>query len=421
MIIPARRTHPILTILRITVQSIILLFAGLLALWAILAQLLAIIPSQWLVPALRFGGAQTVILTISIIRDGMGVYGVIYTFVPLVLLLLLLWWFRRKPRWLKVLVTLCAAAFVVSLITYISLVVTVAREGGGVHAFAPATMQMQQWGKPDQTLTFGEPDGTPLKADLYLPSQTSASATSEGKVPVVVRVHGGGFTAGDKAPTPYNRFLADHGYAVLDVQYRLANPQQHTWQTEVGDVGCALTWLNTKGADNYPLDLSRVGIFGDSAGGNLAINAAYMSNNGTLQPTCGNASDLPHIKAVTALYPVVNMVVAQQQSAIGYTVGQSYIGGTPAQYPERYEFTAPMTHVSKQAPPTLIIQGGRDHLVLPGPVQEFATQIAAKGIVTRYIELPFLDHQAGDGLSTITVGTLAQQQFLLNWMDQYVK
>lgn len=417
MIIPAHRTHPFTSILRITAQTIILLFAGLLALWGIVAQLLAVIPTTWLVPALRIGSVQTVILTVSIIRDGMGIYNIVYTFIPLVLLVLLMWWFRRQHRWLRILTTLCAAAFIVSIITYVSLVVTVAREGGGMHALAPANMQMQSWGKPDQSITFGQPDGTPLQADLYLPDQTDNS----NNVPVVVRVHGGGFTSGGKAPTAYNRFLADHGYAVMDVNYRLANTQQHTWNTEVGDVGCALTWLNTKGAQAYPLDMSRVGIFGDSAGGNLAINAAYMSNNGTLQPTCGNSSDLPHIQAVTGLYPVVNMVVAQQQSAIGYTVGQSYVGGTPSQYPDRYTFVSPSTHISKQAPPTLIIQGSRDHLVLPGPVAEFATQIAAKGIVTRYIELPFLDHQTGDGLSTLTVGTLAQQQFLLTWMDQYVK
>lgn len=230
----------------------------------------------------------------------------------------------------------------------------------------------------------------------------------------------GGFISGQRHTDSYSTFLADHGYAVMDIDYRLASGTVHNWDQQVGDVGCALSWIGTH-TGSYGIDPSRVALFGQSAGGNLAINAAYMRATDTLHPTCGSSASMPAVRAVVGGYPAVDLTAAQQQSAVGERVSAQYLGGTPAQFPDRYRFVDSASHISSSAPPTLIYQGGADHLVRAESVQEFAADAQAAGVDVRYEVLPFLEHGAGDIAATLTPGVIAVRHLLLEWLDRHVR
>ncbi|MFE3606923.1 alpha/beta hydrolase [Streptomyces goshikiensis] len=80
---------------------------------------------------------------------------------------------------------------------------------------------------PDTTATYAGPDGRPLKADLYLPKK--ASGRSPGAAPAIVLAHSGGFHTFDKSDLRgTGRWLADHGAAVVAVDYRLTSPGRPT-------------------------------------------------------------------------------------------------------------------------------------------------------------------------------------------------
>lgn len=93
----------------------------------------------------------------------------------------------------------------------------------------------------------------------------------KGKFPVFVNVHGGGFVAGDKSlRTGFSRLIANEGWFVYNINYRLAH--KHPAPSGTVDVINALNMLPSL-EQKYHLDLDKIVISGDSAGGYFAAHA----------------------------------------------------------------------------------------------------------------------------------------------------
>ena len=124
-------------------------------------------------------------------------------------------------------------------------------------------------------LRYGE-DARWNRLDVYRPKGI------EGKLPVIVSVHGGGWVYGDKERYQYYCMsLAEHGFAVVNFTYRLA--PKHKFPAALEDTNAVFHWLMRRGAD-YGLEPSRVFAVGDSAGAQLlglfsclCTNPAYAS------------------------------------------------------------------------------------------------------------------------------------------------
>lgn len=386
---------------------------ALLLLVVALGQLVAWTSPGWWVPALQYWPVQYVILACGVVRDALGVWNVV---LAVVLLALVLRGSRRRGRGLLRPATVLAAVVAASSLGLWTYQVVDARQAGAdVGVFAPVVPFRQGTVDPDRSLTVGTVDGTDLDADLYLPD---GAGDGDG-VPVVVYVHGGGFTGGAPAPSPYYPPLLERGYAVLDVSYRLASPGRQTWDTAVADVGCALTWVTTEGP-GVGLDPERVGTMGDSAGGQLAINAANLGALDQLDPSCRTRGELPEVSAVVAGYPAVDGSAAYDQSGLGRAYGDQYVGGPPEEYPERYALTDSVNHLSGDGPPLLIYQGSADHLILPGPVRDFARASQEAGTTTRYVELPGQEHTTGGGLGTLSFGDLVGRDLTTQWFVEHL-
>ncbi|OYT88636.1 MAG: alpha/beta hydrolase [Burkholderiales bacterium PBB6] len=118
-------------------------------------------------------------------------------------------------------------------------------------------------------------DGTLLPARLYAPSTD--------KLPVLLYLHGGGFTIGNlETHDSLCRQLAlRSGAAVLALDYRLA--PEHRFPVAVEDAWAALQWLASTGADELSLDGTRLAVGGDSAGGTLAAVCALLARDAGLK------------------------------------------------------------------------------------------------------------------------------------------
>ena len=103
-------------------------------------------------------------------------------------------------------------------------------------------------------------------------------APSAGRLPVLLYLHGGGFTIGDlETHDSLCRQLAlRSGVAVLALDYRLA--PEHRFPAAVDDAWAALAWLHEH-AGSLGLDGSRLAVAGDSAGGTLAATAAFFARD----------------------------------------------------------------------------------------------------------------------------------------------
>jgi acetyl esterase/lipase len=252
-----------------------------------------------------------------------------------------------------------------------------------------------------------DPSRKALSADLYLPS-------GPGPHPLVVVIHGGSWRGGDKGQAPaVSRVLAGEGIAVADVRYRLAPGDR--FPAAVADVKCALGRLRERAAD-LGLD-GRAVLLGRSAGGEIALVAAYSAGDARIAPSCA-VQDAP-VTGVAALYAPTDLAWAYHHPVRPDVVHgpeslELYLGGSPEAVPDAYRLGTPQSWLDRPVPPTLLVHGTGDRLVSfeHAPRLERAL-VHARADVT-LVAVPFAEH-AFDVRSG-GVGEQLTRHVLLDWL-----
>jgi acetyl esterase/lipase len=161
-------------------------------------------------------------------------------------------------------------------------------------------------------LTYAEIEGHPLMLDLYLPSASAAPT------PLVVWIHGGGWSGGLRYPPPsFALQLVSRGVALASVSYRLSG-QSGQWGSasvhfpaQIHDVKAAIRWLRAH-ATTYQIDPDRIGAWGSSAGGHLAALAGTSGNAPGLEGSVGDYSgESSAVQVVVDYYGPTNIVQMQ--------------------------------------------------------------------------------------------------------------
>lgn len=118
-------------------------------------------------------------------------------------------------------------------------------------------------------LEYGAVDGVPLLLDACLPPDRDPEGDA---VPGILVIHGGSWREGRKDSVGWRAvctWLAAAGYPAFSVNYRLA--PEFPFPAGFRDVQSAVAWLRAdEQADRFGIDPERLGVFGGSAGGNLA-------------------------------------------------------------------------------------------------------------------------------------------------------
>ena len=247
------------------------------------------------------------------------------------------------------------------------------------------------FGSP-QTVTYARPEGEELKLDVWRPPDEGDAAGPE-RGPAVVVVHGGGGIQGGRSDEAvWGEWLAEEGYVVFSIDYRLGQ-----WPLGVdatGDVKCAVGWV-TENAGRYGVDPDRIALMGHSAGGQLALLAAYTEGDPRLPPSC----DVPDtgVEAVAAFYPPTDLTRLEEMQwpwwrpNLGSSV-ESPTGGTAESEPELYVLASPTSHVDPGDPPTFLAHGGADQWAPSEQSELLANRLEEAGVPHRLIELPGARH-----------------------------
>jgi acetyl esterase/lipase len=189
------------------------------------------------------------------------------------------------------------------------------------------------------------------------------------------------------------RGYANRGWTVISIDYRLARPDRPTWNLAIADVRCALAWTGTNAAA-LGLDLNRLTISGASAGGSLALAAAYEDSAKRPDPGCG--AIVPRVAAVVVKAPLIDVVGSWQHAGELQDLQRhyltQYIGGPPERYPERYAAVDLRHYIRRQNPPTLILCGTNDPLLPAAAVKDFARRAEAAGSELRLVLFPYSGH-----------------------------
>lgn len=294
---------------------------------------------------------------------------------------------------------LVAAAL--SLATLIISLVPAARALGGASE-AGASVSFSEYfaglatneGRSPETVVYNRVDQQELSLDAWEPSGRSNEQETTGGRPAVVLVHGGSWEDGTRSEAPrWDAWLNEQGYVVFDIEYRLAPPPR--WQDAPGDVKCAVGWVKDN-ADSYSVDPDRVALMGSSAGGHLALLAAYADDS-QVPPSC--EVDDTDVRAVAGLSAPTDLERLHDMDPPWYRPGvggfeslYSFVGGKPATVAGRYQAASPVVHVSPDDPPTLLAHGTGDQIVPPEQAQLLEKRLAEANVGHRLVELPGTDH-----------------------------
>ena len=136
----------------------------------------------------------------------------------------------------------------------------------------------------------------------------------------------------------------------------------YTFPAQVQDVKCAVRWLRAN-ARKYKLDPNRIGVVGWDSGGHLALMLGLTDSSHGLEGECGNMKYSSRVQAVVSSAGFTNLKSLYIETSNSRPYVIDFLGGTPEEIPERYIASSPLTYVSEDDPPVLLIQGDNDVFV----------------------------------------------------------
>ena len=192
-------------------------------------------------------------------------------------------------------------------------------------------------------------DSQELLADVYIPDKV------EGPLPTLLMIHGGAWFSGNKVHVAYHAtHAAEHGFAVVAINYRLA--PRHKFPAQLDDCRDALAWI-AENDQKYGFDKSRVAVYGYSAGAHLASLVGMMQNDSKTAK-----HQVPTVRAVVAGgTPTEFSWIPEDAKTLAY-----WLGDSRSNMPSIYKTASPLEYVDKGDPPTYLFHGKSDRIV---PIQ----------------------------------------------------
>jgi acetyl esterase/lipase len=236
-------------------------------------------------------------------------------------------------------------------------------------------------------------DGSQL--DVFKPTGAPPPA---GGFPAIIALAGGGWRHANRKD--YGGIVADtfgsYGYVVLPTDYAYASPNggSGTWPRAVIDVRDAVRWVR-KHAASLDVNPDKIVISGESSGAHLAALAGTLDSGG-FDPGNGKLIDNKSISgkpdAVIDFFGPSDLMAEwnQRPNVRPYLLG--FLGGSSVQVPGRYVAASPLDHVSPDDPPTYLIQGTADKVVIPESTIAFDQALKDAGVMEQLTFLNGIPH-----------------------------
>jgi acetyl esterase/lipase len=219
-----------------------------------------------------------------------------------------------------------------------------------VVAHACAQPKLPEGTRPDRDLAYGTHERQ--KLDLYRPK-------SGGPFPLVLWIHGGAWEGGSKDGANPAAGLLARGYAVASTNYRLS--RQATFPAQAHDVKGAVRFLRAN-AKKYDLDPDHIGVCGASAGGHLVALLGTGADVKELEGDIGNKDVSSRVQCVIDFFGPTDLARLSPPRARDNPVSR-LLGGAPDARRSLATLANPITHVTKDDAPFLIVHGTKDGLV----------------------------------------------------------
>lgn len=242
--------------------------------------------------------------------------------------------------------------------------------------------------KSHENVEFVQRDGKPLAMDIFVPLDGKESR------PAVVLWHGGGWGYGDRSlERDLARFLASMGYTTATASYRLWTTGA-TYPAAVQDALASVKFLRSR-CHEYGIDPDRIAAGGESAGGHLALIVGLASDHAIFKDDSfpGIRSD---IQAVVDIYGPTDLTRLCDGGGpvVNYLCG-GFLGCPLDSCPEKWREASPISYVRSDAPPTLILHGDDDGVVVYSQATAMADSMLHSKAICWLVKVPGGTHGWG--------------------------
>jgi acetyl esterase/lipase len=267
----------------------------------------------------------------------------------------------------------------------------------------------------ESNVIFGAYSGLALLLDVYKPSASNGYG--------IVVIPGSGW----HTPLPYGANLLKQsrefslyipklnaaGYTVFVVTHRAA-PRFH-FPDAVDDVQRAVRFVRNHAA-RYGIDKERIGALGASSGGHLVSMLGTLDGAGSSDAQDPVEKESSKVQCVVALYPVTDP--AKVDTSSGLQAVTSFMGA-PARFdPKRFREAAPLTHVTPDDPPFLLIHGDADKTVPYSQSEAMEAALKKAGVPVKLVRVPGGDHGSDFPGNT---QKMDWPSMVLEWFDAHLK
>jgi acetyl esterase/lipase len=256
-------------------------------------------------------------------------------------------------------------------------------------------------------VVYGHRDGMALTYDVFKPVKKANGA-------LVVNMVSAGWRSSWGAPEERQaryQALIDKGFTVVALYH--ASAPRFKVPDAVADVRLGMRHIKLHARD-YGADPARIGVWGASAGGHLALVAGVMADDGNPSAADPLERSGNRVAAVVAYYPPADMASLMQ--------GRAKSGAIDFD-DKLYAANSPLFSVDARDPPTLILQGDADRGVVPAQAQAMHAALDKAGVENRLKMYAGADHDfyvKGDPAKTDAYATDAMTA-MVGWFESHLR
>lgn len=223
----------------------------------------------------------------------------------------------------------------------------------------------------EQDVVFAQAGGRDLRCDIYRPAGAGSP------LPAAIMLHGGGWRRGSRASLQARaEELAQYGFVVVASEYRLTDEAR--WPAHIQDVKAALRWLRADAAAR-DVNPDQIALIGFSAGAQLALLAAGTPGVAAFSDTRAASATGEAVNAVVAFFPPTRFQAGSERAG-GEAPASPAESLGPGITADEMRDASPLTHLSAQFPPTMLLHGTADEVVPPATSQELFGMLRALGV-----------------------------------------
>jgi acetyl esterase/lipase len=206
----------------------------------------------------------------------------------------------------------------------------------------------------------------------------------KGPQPAIVVIHGGGWREGDKSSFSSDKFavpgnivdFAQLGFVAVTINYRLSG--EAPFPASLEDCKCAVRWLRAH-AKEYNIAPSRIGAYGNSAGGHLALLLALVGKEANLEGDGPYQDQSSLVQAAISDSGPIDLLYQHQHGQLKQVISQ-FLGGPPTgARASLYKKASPISQIGRRAPPLLLLYGVADEQVPVETADQFVLALSRAG------------------------------------------